>query len=87
MMGFFDAASGSVFKEYGAEKQSTNENIPSFTLFNCQNWDHTWQSYWNWRWEIVLVTITKIMERLGAISNREQIDFALSADIGGLCSR
>ena len=85
LMGAFNAASGSVLKECGAEKQSTNKYVSTFSLFYHQNFiiETTRDQVLEIGDEkVFLVTLAKPMERFGAIFNREQLDLALSADIG-----
>ena len=85
LTGAFNAASGSVLKECGADKQSTNKYISTFSLFYHQNFiiESTRDRLLEIGEEkVFLVTLAKPMERLGAIFDREQLDLALSADIG-----
>ena len=85
LMGAFNAASGSVLKECGANNQSTNKHTSTFSLFYHQNFiieSNRDRLLEIGEEKVFLVTLAKPMERLGAIFNREQLDLALSADIG-----
>ena len=75
LMGAFNAASGSVLKECGADKHSTNKYMSTFSLFYHQNFitESTRDRLLEIGEEkVFLVTLAKPMERLGAIFNRKQ---------------